>query len=496
LGNERALSAGQQADISSNDPRVINARRAAFSILVTGSGTEAALHLMAWNDYIPPPYNELNQQLAIMSEEIVNLAKDSCREVRKKLKAGTTISFDGAWEHRRNSKRCVTTLLEQKHHRVLDYQVMSSKVPETAENYCRHPGNMEIDGLKLIFDRLGRPPEIIAYVHDKDSKASHLIQKVLKWNIREILDQGHAMKSFERQLLKYRSIFDDKMCESLRKFMKYLVRQSRYSPEDKLNYWRNTVSHFLGDHRNCPFEHKETPIWEHAGSREAVAQLEEFIQKTSWIILKCDPEFSTQANESFNRAKSKYANKDVRWGFTWEARIACAVLDRNCPFWKLALYERLGLPELCWEAKNFLRLQEARRLKQKFERCGADWLSQRTAQKIQQLEKKKQEAATKVAYKDNPFTKPKGRPRKVVPVIPSSPITPVSPAIPSPLISRGSPAIPSPLITPLSQSPAQTSPSPALSSPEKSQGPALSRLFSWMRAHPKCPEGAARQDCQ
>jgi hypothetical protein len=24
----------------------------------------------------------------------------------------------------------------------------------------------------------------------------------------------------------------------------------------------------------------------------------------------------------------------------------------------------------------------------------------------------------------------------------------------------------------------------------------LSRLFSWMRAHPKCPEGAARQDCQ
>jgi hypothetical protein len=102
---------------------------------------------------------------------------------------------------------------------------------------------------------------------------------------------------------------------------------------------------------------------------ELIQKLDAFLAKTSWILQKCDSEFSTQINESFNRGKLEYASKDLKWGFTWIARMSCAVLDRNHPFWKLELRRRLcctmGLPPLSDLVEMMLAAEEEQRLGRK-----------------------------------------------------------------------------------------------------------------------------------
>ena len=87
----------------------------------------------------------------------------------------------------------------------------------------------------------------------------------------------------------------------------------------------------------------------------------------SFIIESCSTEFDTQSNESFHRTKLKYATKDVKWGKSWNARMMCAVLDRNVPYWKLQLYDELGLPKLSTLCRSYLQLQEESRLQRKLE---------------------------------------------------------------------------------------------------------------------------------
>ena len=41
--------------------------------------------------------------------------------------------------------------------------------------------------------------------------------------------------------------------------------------------------------------------------------------------------------------KLKFATKDVHWGFTWNARMMCAVLENNMKGWKEVLFHELGL---------------------------------------------------------------------------------------------------------------------------------------------------------
>ena len=57
-----------------------------------------------------------------------------------------------------------------------------------------------------------------------------------------------------------------------------------------------------------------------------------------------------------------YATKDVKWGNSWKARMMCAILDRNMVNWKLALYQKLGLPPLSEEVVRRIQQAEERRI--------------------------------------------------------------------------------------------------------------------------------------
>jgi DNA-binding transcriptional ArsR family regulator len=333
-----------------NGPRYVEAAELGYGILIAGSGVVEAEALINGCNIGLPAHNDLYDAINRVCNEISTMARTSCQEARKNLCPGDAISFDGAYDHRRRAGRCFVCVCCQRTGEILAYTVVSNKIAKELPNFCQIPQNMEVHAMKLLIEELKDSDgkfrsEISGYVHDNDAKTRNLIKR-LNWNIVEYLDPGHAMKSFDRVMLQYPMLKEIQL--SLRKFMGHLLHSNKLNQVERANAWMNAVNHYSGDHSNCPFEHlgreghmQWTRIDEN-GNREALIS---FLNKTKWIAERCVNEFSTQVNESINRSRIKWARKDVRWGNSYDARMGCAVLDRNYPFWKLALRERLGLRE-------------------------------------------------------------------------------------------------------------------------------------------------------
>jgi hypothetical protein len=225
--------------------------------------------------------------------------------------------------------------------------------------YAYAPQNLEVIVVIHLLPELMQLPQIVGYVHDNDAKT----QKVIRdsgWGIQEFLDPGHAGKSFQKAVQK--ASFNEDISSRLRRWMRQLLREPDLTKDQKLDAWRNTIYHLTGYHENCPFSHGPVRITIDQHQGDLIALVIEFLRKTERILECCDSGFTTQINESFNRAKLKYATKDQKWGFPWDARMVCSVLDRNRPSWKLNLVDRLALPpiaaevRLCFEHDERLRL--------------------------------------------------------------------------------------------------------------------------------------------
>jgi hypothetical protein len=238
-------------------------------------------------------------------------------------------------------------------------------------------------------------------VHDNDNKIRKLIQTMTPYGhpgLQEYLGPGHALKNLDRYIAKqkHRINMTERIADSLRRWMRTLIRNNSLTDDEKVAAWKNSVHHFKGNHAECPFQHKkDVPVL--IDQDWPVDGLESFLEKTSWILKCCKPELSTQLNESFNRGKLKYATKDIRWGFSWEARMCCAIFDRNCPNWKLNMYGRLGLPPLGADVIRMIEAMERQRLMRKNLRMSEEYVAKKRAQK-KDIKKWKNQA-----YRENPY---------------------------------------------------------------------------------------------
>jgi hypothetical protein len=260
---------------------------------------------------------------------------------------------------------------------------------------------MEVAGMRILLDQLRVHPEIVGYVHDKDAKTTKLFRES-KWEVKEYLDPGHAMKSLERSIGKFSKDvcqIPDWVHQSLKKFMKTLLFYVDMDVDQRKAAWSNSCRHFRGDHTECPYQHKETPVWDMLFNEEFLPHFIEFLEKTQWILDKCNSEFSTQLNESLNRSKLKYANKDVKWGSSFDSRMGCAVLDRNLPFWKLDLYRRLNLPVLSSIVKWQLICREEQRLRNKTTVALLSEKERRRSLRRIEMAKRRREPLGKLDYK-------------------------------------------------------------------------------------------------
>jgi hypothetical protein len=298
----------------------------------------------------------------------------------------------------------------------LSWKVVGRKFNNLDRKFCAVSQNMEVHALRLAIPELRALGKIIEYVHDNDAKAKNAI-KAAGWNIIEKLDPGHSLKSFDRKLINFNKDHENVLAEigdRLRRFLKKLmyldvaVDRGANRKEAKLRYWRNAALHFSGHHEGCPCQHdpKQAPpaVWSRAGNAESMQLLRDFLKKTEKVVELVDGEFSTQLNESINRSKTSFADKDRQWRGSWEARMACAVLDRNVENWRLTLYDRLNLPELSGTSLFILENLEKRRLARKVMKTSTEYRNkQRAKRKAERKEAKQAPPAKKLDYKPSPW---------------------------------------------------------------------------------------------
>ena len=347
-------------------PKVLEARRVAFSILIEGLQPYSFLRGLAWNDCTIQRPKLVFKEMMNIGDEIIQMARHSMEKARESITPGTVISFDGSWDHRRRGSNCILAVFSCQTQKIIECQVVSNKVAPTSENFCESPTLMESKALSLVIPRLKGDDRICGYVHDLDAKASKMIEDA-GWEIRGYLDPGHCMKAFKKRLTKFEEENHGILKGIEGSLIRWMGTVMHYDGpvEEKLELWRNCVKHYIGDHTHCLHGHVPVHYWDKATEKGAVDALKKFVTSTEFIIESCSTEFDTQSNESFNRTKLKYATKDVKWGKSWEYRMMCAVLDRNEAYWKLKLFDRLQIGEMTVECRSYLMMWEDARLRRK-----------------------------------------------------------------------------------------------------------------------------------
>ena len=207
----------------------------AYAILVEGARPEQIRRVFDLCGIKVPPRGRLYDELAGVCAQLCVMGKACMQRELEALPPNTIIAFDGSWSQRRNATYCLFTVMTCQTNRIIESVVVSKNLPETSENYCETSNMMESLGLSLVIPRLRNNPNIIGYVHDNDGRARKMIREA-GWNIREYLDPGHAVKSFNRKLQNFNRKNNQVLKgieESLRRWL-YTLLKSRLSTEEKV----------------------------------------------------------------------------------------------------------------------------------------------------------------------------------------------------------------------------------------------------------------------
>ena len=321
-------------------------RKLAFATIVEGARPTQIRKVLEWMDVELPSKRETETATKKVCDLICKMAEENMQQELERCGPNTVIAFDGSWDHRRGGKQCLFSVASCATGKIIDAKVISKAIARDSEEFCEQSNMMESKGLSLVIEDLRHNPNIVGYVHDNDGRARNMI-RLSGWEIHEYLDPNHALKSFESKLQNFNSKNANILRGvegSLRKWL-YTLLASDYPTEFKKIQWLNCYNHYCGDHRYCLHGNGPTTSWEKSNSVEAKEAFKKFLLNTLWIIEKVDTRFSTQLIESLHRTKLKFACKDVKWGYTWKARMMAAILEHNLPGWKYILRDRLSEEE-------------------------------------------------------------------------------------------------------------------------------------------------------
>jgi hypothetical protein len=262
------------------------------------------------------------------------------------MSANSIISFDGSWSHRRRAKECVVLIIDCSLKKVVDFRILQKSKFGRPGNYSGSSNGMEVAALRKLIVRWNGNPNIAGFVHDSDSRASKAIRDA-GWHIAEWFDPNHVAKSFDTI---WRSLSHGHLREfqtKLKLWFNYLTH-SDDTPDEKVLHWRNSLNHFLGDHRNCSGHHpnlklKTTLVGNPVGQSEVAA----IFEKGSEMLRQTRGDLSSQLCESRNAIKVRFAEKLFSWKTSWSTRVRCAIMHMNRPeAWKFDLFASCHLPRL------------------------------------------------------------------------------------------------------------------------------------------------------
>lgn len=172
-----------------------NAKRLAFSLLVTGSNYSSMSEMLLWNDIIPLFERTFNRARNEVVEKILGMATEFCSKYKEKMTINSTIAMDRSWSHRRNANECVLEFVDLSQKNNVDFEFPTKDNHSITGDYTGSSNGMEIDCLKKMIKRWKNNNKVISYSNDRDGKTKN-VMKEMSWVIAEIIDLNHAMKSF------------------------------------------------------------------------------------------------------------------------------------------------------------------------------------------------------------------------------------------------------------------------------------------------------------
>jgi hypothetical protein len=123
---------------------------------------------------------------------------------------------------------------------------------------------------------------------------------------------------------------------------------STYSPDQRKEYWLNTLEHLRGNHAKCSFEHPnlklKISLMDNPARQE---QLRIFLSQMAKLVWQTRKDLNTQLCDSFNVVKAHFANKTYAWQLTWPICTMWAIIQLNSPrLWKFELFSGCRSPGL------------------------------------------------------------------------------------------------------------------------------------------------------
>lgn len=332
-----------------------------LSVLMEGQTYAVTNRLFAENKILAPSERTFYRCQKYLEPFIVAEARASCQRARQNLSG--LLSFDGSWSCCRHAFHCLVVFIDPLTKLCVDFEVVS-KVPGKEGNWSGSCQGMEPEGIRVIAVRWmkdeGLRTAIKGYVHDKDSKATLVLQR-LGWIMTEFIDPNHAkksiMKSFDR--LFQRPGQRKKLITDLReKVENWLGVLLHDSPEVdvRITQWLNMEQHLLGNHENCIHRQLKSPgIWSGSNDKEIMSTLKQFLQASVELLKRVNIRLTTNVNESFNYSKARVAPKIFQFPVSFEMRCAIAILKRNeGENWCRLIRNRLQIEQLPWRFQAIL----------------------------------------------------------------------------------------------------------------------------------------------
>lgn len=327
------------------------------SLLVTGIPFSSAYLLFLINNIIPIGRSSFYNTQKIVVPTIIELAKESCKEAFDMMPNNSTVAIDGSWAHRRNARQCIVDAIDTKNHKIIDFVFISKNAYEKAIYRNVSSNLMEFEGLKCLLPRLKASSKVLKICRDDDVKIPNLMRDI-NWSIENKIDTGHRIKNYDTIFKKHNKYSGGKL-NGLKKKVKSwleLCLEEDSDTETKLKKYMNSYYHFLGIHKFCNHSEGKGYVWKHRGDKVAQEGLWRLLLETSDIIVKYESGVTTNWNEAFHFIKSRLAPKEYHWEYSWEARVAAAILQFNHPYgWILDLIDRLRIVSVSGKALIMLK---------------------------------------------------------------------------------------------------------------------------------------------
>lgn len=323
-----------------------------------------------------------------VAKELIKMGKESMKLWKSRMVPGSIICLDGNWDHKRQGKHCLVSVIDNVNWKIIDCEILKRGVEgERGVNHFKDSTTMEIHAIDILAERLKDiQDKVIGFCHDCDSKVDPVFKKH-GWDIQEFLDINHAMLCFVRSFNSI-NVCNDKCLDGLLvklKLWTYHCIHMMTDVETKLKYYYNAANHYTGDHSQCEHE-KDHPDFvndqiDDPHTKEVILK---FLKDNEYIIKQCNPVANTQHNESFNNTRACKALKSISWKDSYEARVMASILEVNSfdEDWKAELRKKLNLPDLPPKCIEYFAQRRKQKIERQKMRAASEW---KEAERIRRL---------------------------------------------------------------------------------------------------------------